>query len=95
MRLRGKCSIAYYHYNMTYYRLCYVMKHFNIFLVNEVNNIMLLVMLQFRFLVDLEDACSDVKCFNGGTCEIIDEKTFKCACLEGYTGKNCEKQSKW
>ena len=52
-------------------------------------------MLQFCFLLDLAEACSDVECLNGGTCQNIDEKTFKCACLGDYKGDYCEKRSKW
>lgn len=41
MRLPERCSIASYHYNMTNYRLWCVMKRPNMFLVNEVKNIMI------------------------------------------------------
>lgn len=40
------------------------------------------------------DPCEDVQCLNGGTCESIDEKTFKCTCLGDFTGKYCETR-KW
>ncbi|XP_078360290.1 uncharacterized protein LOC144644633 isoform X2 [Oculina patagonica] len=36
------------------------------------------------------EACDDIHCFNGGTCENIDEKTFKCVCAEEVTGEYCE-----
>lgn len=34
------------------------------------------------------DPCSKKKCYNGGTCEVIDKEP-KCNCDEPYEGESC------
>lgn len=36
------------------------------------------------------DSCDTNHCENNGTC-VDGIRTFKCLCLDGYSGKNCEK----
>ena len=36
------------------------------------------------------DECSSRPCQNGGTCSTPAFDMYKCACLTGYTGTNCE-----
>lgn len=35
-------------------------------------------------------ACSSSPCLHDGTCILDSSHTYRCACLGGYTGKNCE-----
>lgn len=35
-------------------------------------------------------ACSSSPCLHDGTCILDSSRTYRCACLGGYTGKNCE-----
>lgn len=35
-------------------------------------------------------ACSSSPCLHDGTCILDSSHTYHCACLGGYTGKNCE-----
>ena len=41
---------------------------------------------------DIDD-CASTPCENGGTCSDL-VADFQCACVTGFTGKNCS-QSKW
>ena len=36
------------------------------------------------------DECSSRPCQNGATCSTPEFDMYKCACLTGYTGTNCE-----
>lgn len=35
--------------------------------------------------------CQSNVCLNGGTCEIVErERSFRCVCMDGYSGILCE-----
>lgn len=38
----------------------------------------------------MSTACSSSPCLHDGTCILDSSHTYRCACLGGYTGKNCE-----
>ena len=44
--------------------------------------------LMFCVFVDI-DECSSDPCMNGGTCT-DDVNSYRCACIAGYSGEDCE-----
>ena len=42
------------------------------------------------FLYSAANGCQDNPCKNGGTCEIDDNTTISCLCLQGYHGDLCQ-----
>ncbi len=37
-----------------------------------------------------DDHCASYPCEHGGTCKNTGKEDYKCICVDGYDGKNCE-----
>ena len=38
----------------------------------------------------VSDPCASEPCQNGATCSANSDGTYSCACLQGWSGKNCD-----
>lgn len=40
-------------------------------------------------LTPIDNACLSLPCRNGGTCDLVNLKEYKCRCPPGWSGKHC------